>query len=215
MRSLWFALSALSGLAAAAPAAFVGCQTSSPNPLAGCPPGTILVSSTGGDGAHFTTIQSAILSLPDDNSTQIILILAGNYTEQLNVTRSGPTYLLGETNNPTDQTQNEVTVYWAAADSSSSLPDNAFSSVLTVAPNLNASLTGSGPTGFPVPPNTPFGCVDFRVYNIDFRNVFSNFGDGPSLAVSISRANAGLYWSGFYSYQDTVRGLVRQRLLQT
>jgi hypothetical protein len=76
--------------------------------------------------------------------------------------------------------------------------------VLTVAPNLNASLTGSGPTGFPVPEDTPFGTVDFRVYNIDFRNVYSDFSAGPSLAVSVSRANAGFYYSGFYSYQDTV-----------
>jgi pectinesterase len=73
-----------------------------------------------------------------------------------------------------------------------------------VAPNLNASLTGSGNTGFPVPPDTPFGNIDFRVYNIDFRNVYAELGVGPSLAVSVSRANAGFYFSGFYSYQDTV-----------
>lgn len=28
--------------------------------------------------------------------------------------------------------------------------------------------------------------------------------DGPSLALSISYANGGFYYTGFYSYQDTV-----------
>ena len=51
------------------------------------------------------------------------------------------------------------------------LEDNAATQVLTVSPNLNATLTGSGPTGFAVPANTPFGCTDFRAYNIDFRNL--------------------------------------------
>jgi hypothetical protein len=32
--------------------------------------------------------------------------------------------------------------------------------------------------------------------------------DGPSLALSISRANGGFYYTGFYSYQDTVRPLL-------
>jgi hypothetical protein len=68
-------------------------------------------------------------------------------------------------------------------------------------------LTGSGNTGYPVPADTPFGCIDFRVYNIDFRNVATEISAGPSLAVSISRANAGFYFSGFYSYQDTVMDL--------
>jgi pectinesterase len=100
----------------------------------------------------------------------------------------------------------QVTVYWASANSGGlgRYTDNAFTSVLTVAPNLNASLTGSGNTGFPVPADTPFGCTDFRVYNIDFRNVYSEASARLSLAVSVSRANARFYFSGFFSYQDTV-----------
>lgn len=53
--------------------------------------------------------------------------------------------------------------------------DNAFTSTLTVAPDLDAALTGSGTTGFAVPPGTPFGCVDFRTYNLNFVNDFVDY----------------------------------------
>jgi pectinesterase len=180
------------------------CQASSPgNPLHGCPKDTILVSQSHKQ-AKFRTIQSAIDSLPDDDSSQIILILAGNYTEQLNITRLGPLTLLGQTNYPTDARQNQVNVLWAAATSQGIYTDNVFTSVMVVAPTLNASLTGYGPSGLPVPEDTPFGCRDFRTYNIDFRNVYADRSAGPSHALSFSRANGGFYYSGFYSYQDTV-----------
>lgn len=170
-----------------------------------CPPNTIVVSNNPShrNSREFSSIQSAILSLPHDNSSATILIRAGNYTEQLNVTRPGPLTLLGETSSPLDETKNEVNVFWSAANNNTYL-DNAFTSVLTVAPTQNASLTGAGTTGWPVPADTPFGNTDFKVYNIDFRNVFSEYSAGPALAVSVSYANSGFYYSGFYSYQDTV-----------
>ncbi|KUJ22240.1 carbohydrate esterase family 8 protein [Mollisia scopiformis] len=183
--------------------AYVACQAVTVNPLDGCPSNTVLVSQTD-CSANFSTIQSAVLSIPNNTIPYTILVLPGNYIEQINVTRSGPLTILGQTNSPNDQSENSVTVYWTSADANSDLPGDAFSSVLTVAPNLNASLTGSGPTGFAVPADTPFGCTDFRVYNIDFRNVYSEISAGPALAVSVSRANAGFYYSGIYSYQDTV-----------
>lgn len=179
------------------------CQTPTPNPLEGCPEGTILVSATN-PAANFTTIQGAISSLPHDNSSAVILILAGNYTEQLNVTRPGPVYLLGETSSYQDATKNEVTVLQALANANSTYIDNVFASVLIVAPTLNASFIGAGPTGWPIPEGTPFGCKDFRTYNIDFRNVYSDATAGPSAAIAFSYANGGFYFSGFYSYQDTV-----------
>lgn len=168
------------------------------NPLDGCPAGTILV----GPSSQYKTIQSAILSLPNDTTPQHILILPGQYTEQLNVTRPGPLTLFGQTANPQNQSSNGVGVYWAAI---AGTGDNAYTSVLTVAPNLNASLTGSGPTGFPVPADTPFGNTDFKVYNVNFTNNYAPYADGPSLALSMGYANASFYYCGFYSYQDTVR----------
>ena len=178
------------------------CQNPTANPRNGCPSNTLLVSNTD-KSADFDTIQGAIDSL--DNATNYtILVLPGYYIEQLNITRSAPLTILGQTRSPAEQADNAVTVFWASADQDGRYTDNAYTSVLTVAPTLNASLTGSGNTGFPVPADTPFGCTDFRVYNIDFRNVYADEGVGPSLAISISRANAGFYYSGIYSYQDTV-----------
>ena len=173
------------------------CQTPSKNPLSGCPNGTLLVA----PGSNYATIQSAVASLPDDTSSQVILILPGNYTEQVNVTRAGPTYLLGQTSNIRDNTVNAVNVIWAAV---AGTGDNAYTSTLTVAPNLDAALTGSGTTGFAVPPDTPFGDVDFRAYNLNFINDAFPYSAGPSLALSMGYANAGFYYCGFYSYQDTI-----------
>ena len=129
------------------------CQAPTRDPREGCPQGTLLVNSTYdasskssksyGSSATFSTIQSAILSLPHDNSAQSILILPGHYTEQLNITRSGPLYLLGQTNSPSDL-RNTVEVIWhqATGNANSSI-DNAYTSTLTVAPTLNSSLTGT------------------------------------------------------------------------
>ena len=134
---------------------YSACQAPTSNPLDGCPANTILVSQSD-CAASFNTIQSAISSIPDNTTPYNILVLPGNYVEQLNVTRSGPLTILGQTSTPNEQSDNTVTVYWAAANSNSRYTDNAFTSVLTVAPNLNSSLTGSGPTGFPVPSDSMY-----------------------------------------------------------
>ncbi|KAI0132834.1 pectinesterase family protein [Xylariales sp. AK1849] len=195
---------------------YAECQRKTCDPLQGCPRGTIYVSKDS-SRADFTTIQGAIASLPDDSSGHIILIAPGNYTEQLNVTRPGPLTLLGVSDDPyrgasygavssdTDHA-NGVQVLWASAntDNTGKVTDNAITTVLTVAPTWNASLTGSGPTGFAVPAGTPLGSSDFRAYNIDFRNIYSLQAAGPALAVNVAYANASFYGSGFYSYQDTV-----------
>ncbi|PCH34538.1 carbohydrate esterase family 8 protein [Wolfiporia cocos MD-104 SS10] len=175
------------------------CQYPTSDPLEGCPPNTLLVGPS--SQANFTSIQSAVLSIPNDTTPYTILILPGNYSEQINVTRVGPLTLLGQTLEPTSRAQNAVAVYWAAV---AGTGDNAYTSTLTIAPTLNASLTGSGPDGNPVPAGTPFGNTDFRIYNIDFVNDYAPYSDGPSLAVSVSYANTGFYYCGFYSYQDTV-----------
>ncbi|KAI1309686.1 pectin methylesterase family protein [Xylaria venustula] len=190
------------------------CQKRTANPLDGCPSGTIYVSQTD-ETAEFQTVQAAISSLPNDTSSHVILIAPGLYTEQLNVTRQGPLTLLGVSDRPSrgktyanitydSVPENDVQIYWNSANHDAIFSDNVYTGVLTVGPNLNATLTGSGPTGFPVPDDTPFGCTDFRAYNIDFRNEYVPYSDGPAHAVGVSRANAGFYSVGFYSWQDTV-----------
>lgn len=190
------------------------CQRITENPLDGCPEGTLYVSNSDAS-AEFATIQSAIRSLPNDTSSHVILIGAGIYTEQLNVTRQGPLTLLGQSDKPwkgelySDVTydqavNNEVQVYFNAANGGGRYPDNLYTSVLAVGPTYNATQTGAGPTGYPVPADTPFGCSDFRAYNIDFRNEFEPRSAGPAHALAVGYANSGFYSCGFYSYQDTV-----------
>ena len=62
----------------------------------------------------------------------------------------------------------------------------------------------SGPTGNPVPADTPMGNSDFRTYNLNFINDYLPYSAGPSLAVSVSYANTSFYNTQFLSYQDTV-----------
>ncbi|PVH89684.1 carbohydrate esterase family 8 protein [Cadophora sp. DSE1049] len=178
------------------------CQAKTRNPLDGCDTRRTLYVDTGNSSSRYKTVQSAVRALPNNTDTYIILIASGNYTEQVNVTRPGPTYLLGQTSHPTQQSLNTVRLIWSARAVTGL--DNAFTSTLTIAPNLNASLTGSGPTGFVVPDDTPFGCTDFRTYNLDVINDFAPYSANPALALSISYANGGFYYTGFYSYQDTV-----------
>ena len=178
------------------------CQQPTRNPLDGCPKNTLLV----GPGQKYTTVQSAVLSLPNNTAASYILVLPGNYTEQVNVTRPGPLYLFGQTKFPNEQSKNTVNIIWRNATGASITPniDNAYTSTLTVAPTFNSSTTGSGPTGNPVPADTPFGNTDFRAYNLNFINDYRPYAAGPALAVSVSYANTGFYFCGFYSYQDTV-----------
>ncbi|THZ11915.1 pectin methylesterase [Aureobasidium pullulans] len=178
------------------------CQYPTQNPLQGCPQGTLLV----GAGQKFTSIQSAVLSIPNNTVPYYILVLPGNYTEQVNVTRPGPLTLLAQTKYPNDNTKNSVNVIWhnATGTASTGSYDNAYTSTLTIAPTFNSSLTGSGPIGNQVPAGTPFGNTDFRAYNLNFINDYLPYSAGPSLALSVSYANAGFYYCGFYSYQDTV-----------
>ncbi|KAH7419264.1 carbohydrate esterase family 8 protein [Cadophora sp. MPI-SDFR-AT-0126] len=178
------------------------CQAKTRNPLDGCDTRRTLYVDAVSSSSKYKTVQSAVRALPNNTDTYIILIASGNYTEQVNVTRPGPTYLLGQTSHPTQQSLNTVRLIWSARAVTGL--DNAFTSTLTIAPNLNASLTGSGPTGFAVPADTPFGCTDFRTYNLDVINDFAPYSANPALALSISYANGGFYYTGFYSYQDTV-----------
>ncbi|KAF2769559.1 pectin methylesterase [Teratosphaeria nubilosa] len=177
------------------------CQRATPNPLTGCPDNTLVVGPT----QKFTSVQQAVLSIPNDTAPYTILILAGDYKEQVNITRQAPVTLLGQTNDPNDPTKNTVNIIWSDATGNAQHKyDNALTSTLTVAPNFNASATGSGITGNPVPPNTPLGSVDLKGYNVNFLNNFAPYSAGPSLAVGVSYANASFYHCQFMSEQDTV-----------
>jgi hypothetical protein len=129
-------LSLLASNAQAASFNRAACQSPTRNPLTGCPRNTLLVGPT----ANFTSVQQAVLVLP------------GNYTEQVNVTRRAPLTLLGQTSSPNDAGKNTANVIWHDATGNTVHSyDNAYTSTLTVAPDFNASATGSGTTGSTYP----------------------------------------------------------------
>jgi pectin methylesterase-like acyl-CoA thioesterase len=141
-------LSLLASNAQAASFNRAACQSPTRNPLTGCPRNTLLVGPT----ANFTSVQQAVLSIPNNTQPYYILVLPGNYTEQVNVTRRAPLTLLGQTSSPNDAGKNTANVIWHDATGNTVHSyDNAYTSTLTVAPDFNASATGSGTTGSTYP----------------------------------------------------------------
>ncbi|KAJ6485710.1 pectin lyase-like protein [Mycena sanguinolenta] len=223
------AIPIFSGCAAATSfAKYAACQsTLKPKllPTLFCPEGTKFVSQTDSD-ADFSSVQAAVASLPNDISPGFILIAAGTYQEAVNISRKGPTTLLGQTDHPASYAQNLVTIFNTTfinqTTQNAAIQDNADSAVLTVAPNKYAAWTGAGYYGgTPVPiPDVPyfhllfllflissikeFGCTDFKAYNINFENRANNAGVGPALAIGIGFANASFYASTFRGMQDTM-----------
>ncbi|EJF60997.1 pectin lyase-like protein [Dichomitus squalens LYAD-421 SS1] len=204
---LWLLIFLVLPAAWALSPAHLACQLKKPghlSPLTGCSPGTIFVSQTD-PRARFTSVQAALLSLPETGSATI-LIGAGEYHETVNVTRTGPVTLLGELDRSTAfdpagnaSTRNLVHI-WNNQFVQTGM-DDAQSAVLLVAPSFNASLIGAGPTGAPLQPL--FGNVDFKAYNIDFENRAANFSISQALVTDISYANASFYGCVLASYQDT------------
>ncbi|KAF5336302.1 hypothetical protein D9758_014482 [Tetrapyrgos nigripes] len=198
---------------------FLACQVQKPqgtSVLEGCPEGTIFVTQDATDpDRSFGSVQEAVESLPNEGEA-IILIAEGEYHETVNVTRSGPLTLLGQL--PASLANSVSSPFYPSdATANSTLPknlvtiwndiftkpplDDATSTVLSVAPNFNASLIGAGPTGAPLQPE--FGNVDFKVYNIDWENRAANFAISQALVTDISYANASFYGCSFASFQDT------------
>ncbi|KAJ3552755.1 hypothetical protein NM688_g3987 [Phlebia brevispora] len=206
MRSLLTLLSVVTYSFALSPT-FLSCQlqkSSGVSPLLGCPEGTIFVSQ-GHPSAHFSSVQQAVLSLPEDRNA-VILIGEGEYHETVNITRKGPLTLLGQLDPTTAfdpagnaSTRNLVQI-WDNTFVENGI-DDAQSAMLIVAPSFNASLIGAGPTGAPLQPL--FGNVDFKAYNIDFQNRAANYSISQALVTDISYANASFYGCTFASYQDT------------
>ncbi|PAV17026.1 carbohydrate esterase family 8 [Pyrrhoderma noxium] len=185
---------------------FLSCQlkkSSEESPLNGCPDGTIFVSPID-SRAQFTSVRDAILSLPLDGNS-VILVGEGTYKEVVNITRSAPLTLLGQLDasaldSSTNASARNLVHIWSD-DFVRSGMDDAQSAVLIISPTFNASLIGAGPTGAPLQPS--FGNTDFKAYNIDFENRAANFSISQALVTDISYANASFYGCTFASYQDT------------
>ncbi|KAH8114386.1 pectin lyase fold/virulence factor [Phellopilus nigrolimitatus] len=179
-------LCCVSGIALAISPTFLDCQlqkSASASPSLHCPSGTIFVSPTD-SRALFTSVQDAVLSLPEEGQA-VILIGEGEYHETLNVTRSGPLTLLGQLNESalspaSNASSRNLVRIWNDAFVQTGM-DDAQSAVL-----------------LPL-----FGNTDFKAYNIDFQNRAANFSISQALVTDISYANASFYGCTFASYQDT------------
>ncbi|KAF5319653.1 hypothetical protein D9619_008596 [Psilocybe cf. subviscida] len=124
----------------------------------------------------FSTIASALASLPNDSSNRTIFVYPGVYSEQIYITRLGPLTIYGYTTDTSNFAKNQV-VLQAGVPASTAGSDDA-SGTLRIHKN------------------------DFRMYNV---NVTNTFGVGSqAIAISQYGSRVGLYACSFLGYQDTL-----------
>ncbi|KAJ7247342.1 carbohydrate esterase family 8 protein [Mycena rebaudengoi] len=139
------------------------------------PAGAVVVKNPAASG-QFSTVQAAINSLPNDSSSRTIFIFPGTYSEQVSITRAGPTTILGSTTDTTSYTANSVTITHSLSAAAAGNDDA--SGTLRVHKN------------------------NFAMYNVNVRN---SFGQGSqALALSSYGTSLGYYGCGFFGFQDTV-----------
>ncbi|KAJ7821374.1 carbohydrate esterase family 8 protein [Mycena olivaceomarginata] len=139
------------------------------------PAGAVVVKNPAASG-QFSTVQAAINSLPNDSSARTIFIFPGTYSEQVSITRLGPTTILGSTTDTTSYTSNSV----------------------TITHSLSAAAAGSDDLSGTLRVHKD----NFAVYNINVRNTFGV--GSQALALSSYGTNVGYYGCAFFGHQDTV-----------
>ncbi|KAJ6520694.1 carbohydrate esterase family 8 protein [Mycena vulgaris] len=139
------------------------------------PAGAVVVKNPAASG-QFSTVQAAINSLPNDSSARTIFIFPGTYSEQVSITRLGPTTILGSTTDTTSYTSNSVTITHS----------------LSAAAAGNDDASGT----FRVHKD------NFAMYNVNVKNTFGV--GSQALALSSYGTNVAYYGSAFFGSQDTV-----------
>jgi len=139
------------------------------------PAGAVVVQNPAASG-QFSTVQAAVDSLPNDSSARTIFIFPGTYSEQVSITRVGPTTILGSTTDTTSYTSNTVTI------------TNSLSAAAAGSDDLSGTLRVHKD--------------NFALYNVNVRNTFGI--GSQALALSSYGTNVGYYGSAFFGYQDTV-----------
>lgn len=140
------------------------------------PDGAILVQTTPSE-TSFVSLQAAVNSLPNDNSSKTIFIYPGNYFEQVFITRPGMTTILGYTENTMDHTFNTVNITFNLSSAETASNNDKTATLRTHKDN-------------------------FALYNV---NLLNSYGIGhQALASSAYGNNQGYYAVGFYGYQDTL-----------
>lgn len=136
-------------------------------------------------GSQFGSVMSAVAAIPADGQAHEVYILAGTYTEQIWVNRTGlgKVTLRGETQNPSDYTGNLVTLQFNYGVSTSGTVSN------EMTPVINWKRTdGSG----------------LALYNIDFVNTYPQTPSTAALAADFYGSNMAAYGCSFKGYQDTL-----------
>jgi hypothetical protein len=131
----------------------------------------------------YADISAAISALPDDDQPYTIRIEAGQYNEQISITRNGKVTLIGESDDPANYSSNEVTVHFSRGELT-----NAGKNEQT--PVLNVKKTGSSP--------------DFAAYNINFVNTYPQTPNTAALAADYYGSNFAAYGCAFVGFQDTL-----------
>jgi len=151
-----------------------------------CPtptPSATLVVSLNATACAYGNISAAISALPNDNQPYTIRVQAGTYQEQISITRNGKVTLVGESDEPSDYSQNLVRVQFSNGQLTSAGKNEQ-------TPVLNVKKTGSSP--------------DFAVYNIDFVNTYPQTPNTAALAADYYGNNFAAYGCSFIGFQDTL-----------
>ncbi|KDR82514.1 hypothetical protein GALMADRAFT_134118 [Galerina marginata CBS 339.88] len=140
------------------------------------PAGAVIVRAGTTTAGEFSTVSKAVNSLPNDSSSRTIFIFPGTYTEQVNITRTGPLIIFGSTTDTTTYLQNTVTVQFGLSLGTAGSDD--ISGTLRIHKN------------------------DFKMYNVNVKNTFGQ--GSQAIAISQYGTRVGLYGCGFFGFQDTV-----------
>ncbi|KAJ4358780.1 uncharacterized protein N0V89_003364 [Didymosphaeria variabile] len=131
---------------------------------------------------QYGSVMSAVAALPNDGQAYSIYILAGTYTEQVWVNRTGKVTLRGETQSPNDYSQNVVKIQFSYGVSTSANQNE-------LTPVINSKKTdGSG----------------LALYNIDFVNIYPQTSNTAALAADFYGNNMAAYGCSFIGFQDTL-----------
>ncbi|KAK0116107.1 hypothetical protein ONS95_013139 [Cadophora gregata] len=153
------------------------------------PAGAVLVSFGGTITNSFSSLTSALASLPADTNAQTIFMYPGVYTEQLSGNRKGPVTVIGYQSASVGKTytSNQVTLTFARGLSVVAL-------VASGHTNAETAVVATAST-------------NIAFYNIDFINTDNLNGAIPSyvtLAASIYGDQIGFYGCSFVGWQDTI-----------
>ncbi|KAJ3921714.1 pectinesterase [Lentinula edodes] len=140
------------------------------------PTGAVVVRAGTTTSGEFATITEALNSFPDSTSSRSLFIYPGTYTEQVDITRTGPLTIYGYTTDTTTYTSNSATITF----------------------NSPASTAGSDDASGTLRIHKD----NFSMYNVNVKNTF---GPGvQAIALSQYGSQVGFYGCGFYGYQDTL-----------